>query len=851
MRCNRKWSGSAKFRAAVLAATLVLPVLLICPATAAEKPSGEGDREAPEKAPPPAPAPPFAMLFQVGALDASRRDALLACLGDHVVFGLNYERMEPAPGRSKLGRDPAVSDARAFARTAGGRRLVIELGIKSGKGGAAQLVAFAAEEAEGGQEASRDGWALFEAAEQMVGTSVKQAEAAAQPPAERELAHEFVTLSYVTTDRVIGLLKALGYNAVEYEPAKGDNMLDRIYHPVQAGQGRLPLIVKLADAPVTTLVSEKEMAVGLNALNLPSTSGQKMDAVTAAGPQQRLLVVYDRADKASLRSLLMMLKNKVDIPARQIVIEALVIEVREDKLKDLGLEFEASQSDHQGITSFGAKFQGDPRRFFTLSFDDRLAEARPSQFRAALKMLIEEGAAEILSKPSVVALNNRQARIQVGQEIPISKTIATEVSEITSVDYFHVGIVLNIKPRISEDEGEVSMQIETIVSGVSKTASQTAVPTVQIAPVVDTRHVQTFARITNGTPFIIGGLIAHDKLITVDRVPLLSRIPYVGGIFRRTTASHLKTEVIVVLTPHIVPATIRNFSYLVPKDSDKFDSIGRTLYRNAYRIRSTDVFDLNFLKKSGPVVALQQEVATALEGRPELADLPQLKAFHEGYIPGEEVFVRRMLFEILGRLDFGRHVATDNVLFFAREDTPGAESVTVQRLRQRWLATKGQKKKERAANADRALVIAFPADLQDGVAPPARQQVSPVPEVSTTRLRTAHDYDSYLAVCNEQENQPTIILRDESDVERLKLCLLLKEAIALNSAYMALTLRDFHVGRQIVLPNPEDNPRKQYVIDPQVARYFYQSRLYYKAFDRQFSKQLQVVRSALKSKAAK
>jgi len=827
--------------AALAAIALSWAALAACAGEA--PPAAEAKAEAKPPPPPPPPPPPFARLFPVGALDEAARTAVLARLADHVTFALNYEPTRA--GASKLGRDKAVTQARRFERKVEEGRLVIELGLKPGREAELRLIAFAAAQLEGVEAPSPDALALYEAVEKML--------AAAAPPPKpappSDIAYEFVTLSYVQTDRAIGLLKALGYPAIEYEVAKGENVLDYIYKPLAAEGSKLPLVVKLADAPKTTLVTTEVAAAGLSGVNLPRTSGQVMDAVTSAEPLQRLLIVYDRAAPEAYRQLLLLLKNTIDRPARQILIEALVLEVRTDKLQDLGAEFEAlfRDGDYVVETDFGRRAA---TRSFKVTFEDLLSTLSDTEFRAALHILLREGAAELLSKPSVVALNNRQARIQIGQEIPISKTVSTQVSETISVDYFHVGIVLNIKPRISEDGKEVSMQVETIVSDVSSTSSASTTSTVEVAPIVDTRHVQTFARITNGTPFIIGGLIAQDKTEVIDRIPFVSRLPLVGRLFRRHTTNNFKTEVVVVLTPHVIPPTLRNFSYLMPKDSERFDSIGNALFRNAYRLRSTDIYDLRFLAESEPLVALRKQVAAALGARPELEDNAELAAFAKGYIPGEEIFVRRMLYGILQRLAFDRHVPTENILFFG---SASAERGTTQieRLAPLWAHTKGTTRREQRARLDAALALAFPP------APPGGAlSLHNVPVVSSTKIADPGAYDELLVdyceatgdpatLRKEGKGGPTILLRTDDDLARLKLCLLLKEAVALNGSYMQLTLADFHVGRQIVLPNPEDNPGKQYVVDREVARYFHQSRLYYRAFDAEFARRIDDLRKLL------
>jgi len=289
----------------------------------------------------------------------------------------------------------------------------------------------------------------------------------------------------------------------------------------------------------------------------------------------------------------------------------------------------------------------------------------------------------------------------------------------------------------------------------------------------------------------------------------------------------------------------------MPKDSDRFDSVGNALFRNAYRLRSTDIYDLRFLSESAPVAATRKQVARAIAAKPELKDDPQLAAFAEGYLPGEEVFVRRMLYEILGRLALDRHVPTENILHFASTSAQRG-TLGIERLAPMWLATKGSTRKQRRARTDATLILAFPRGANGADGPSLHN----VPVVSAAKVADPDAYDATLIDHNEATGDPatlrkqgkggpTILLRDDDDVRRLKLCLLLKEAVALNGSYMKLTLADFHVGRQIVLPNPEDNPNKQYVIDREVARYFYQSRLYYRAFDAEFSRRLDALKKLL------
>ena len=174
-------------------------------------------------------------------------------------------------------------------------------------------------------------------------------------------------------------------------------------------------------------------------------------------------------------------------------------------------------------------------------------------------------AAEILSRPSVLVLDGRQARIQVGQQIPIVKTTSTQTAVSKSVDYIPVGIVLNLRPRISQDLTRITIQIETIITETEERLGALATTSgVQEAPVINNRKVQSFVRVANNTPFIVGGLISRKKSEVTGGIPFLSTIPFFGRLFSSSTVETIRKEVIVVIKPHIISEEGANFSRVVP-----------------------------------------------------------------------------------------------------------------------------------------------------------------------------------------------------------------------------------------------------------------------------------------------
>ena len=103
--------------------------------------------------------------------------------------------------------------------------------------------------------------------------------------------------------------------------------------------------------------------------------------------------------------------------------------------------------------------------------------------------------------------------------------------------------------------------------------------------------------VPNKTPIIIGGLVSKDREETTNKIPFLSDIPYLGRLFGAESSTHSKKEVIVVITPHIIRNN-KEIGIQTPKDTAMFDDLDMDLFRDSYRVRSEDIFDLGFVYKS-------------------------------------------------------------------------------------------------------------------------------------------------------------------------------------------------------------------------------------------------------------
>ena len=453
---------------------------------------------------------------------------------------------------------------------------------------------------------------------------------------------------------------------------------------------------------------------------------------------------------------------------------------------------------------------------------------------------VEDGKAEILSNPTILVLDGRQALIRIGTQIPNRTVVSTQYGSQQSISYIDTGIVLNIRPRISEDGSEVTMQTETIVS----TTKPSSIPQMD-APEIESKTVQSFVRVADNTPFIIGGLIEKDKINNKTGIPILSDIPILGNLFKNTFKNKTAREVIIVLTPHIINTKEKSFSYVIPKDSQSFDSFDNMLFRNAYRIRDDDLFDLSFATQSEYYQNILKELKNYKSAHPEISEEDDIFNYLHEKVPGEEVIVRRMIWEIVHKSKYHQYIADDHILLFESHEE----------------ATYGNKFKTHLLNllmgrlADKpenSLVLNF-ADHKTRSKGPFEH---PRAKISLGKVSDPGNYVEQMSKLNARDpNRNTLLLcpeiappgvRGANALEVLKGVLVLKRILALNSS-MPVTINEFRVGRQIIFPTEQELKDKYHVIDYDTVRFFYEVINYYPEFENAFNRDSEAILGKIKA----
>ena len=160
---------------------------------------------------------------------------------------------------------------------------------------------------------------------------------------------------------------------------------------------------------------------------------------------------------------------------------------------------------------------------------------------------------KVLSSPSVVVLDNREATLTVGDEVPITTRQAVSVEEVdsplvSSIEYRNTGVILQVRPRINVD-GAVNLEIAQEVSRVADTAQGTEG---ELTPTITQRKITSRVAVQSGQTVVLGGLIEDAETRGRDRVPVLGEIPVVGSLFGTTDTANRRTELIVFITPRVI-----------------------------------------------------------------------------------------------------------------------------------------------------------------------------------------------------------------------------------------------------------------------------------------------------------
>ncbi len=262
-----------------------------------------------------------------------------------------------------------------------------------------------------------------------------------------------------------------------------------------------------------------------------------------------IIVIADEETNLQITELI----KELDKPKSQVLIKVAFVELTHNNNSDIGIDaiFSGSIGGGEGnsLTEGNALTAGTA---FDLGGSGGLVQLNYDDVSVTMNALAEEGRLEILSRPSILTRNNREALISVGSLVPFMQT--GNVNSVTGVaipqyEYEPIGISLRVTPYITP-HGLVELSLFPEIS--ETTDEKIEVSEVLQLPVFATRSAQTVVVTPNGKTVIIGGLMQDNKVETVRKVPLLGDIPILGLLFKHTELKDTKTELLIFLTPFIV-----------------------------------------------------------------------------------------------------------------------------------------------------------------------------------------------------------------------------------------------------------------------------------------------------------
>lgn len=274
-----------------------------------------------------------------------------------------------------------------------------------------------------------------------------------------------------------------------------------------------------------------------------SVSGLGRMNITADDTKNALVILATPQEYETIRAAL----RELDTEPLQVLIEAAIAEVTlTDDLR-------------YGVQYF---YRSDSKRDFVLSNSGSISIGRSlpgfsylftdgADIKIILDALASITRIEVLSSPQLMVLNNQVANLQVGNQIPIVSqqavsTVDSNAPIVNSVQYRETGVILKVTPRVNQG-GMVLMDISQEVSDVTTTTTSNI-----DSPTIQQRKINSSVAVRDGETIALGGLITNKRAAGRSGVPLLQSIPIFGAAFRSTSKAIDRTELLVLITPHVI-----------------------------------------------------------------------------------------------------------------------------------------------------------------------------------------------------------------------------------------------------------------------------------------------------------
>lgn len=360
-------------------------------------------------------------------------------------------------------------------------------------------------------------------------------------------------------------------------------------------------------APVLAKVSQNMARLDSGSGTTGRAASNVGSAIEADEGTNALIITAQSEVMEGLQAII----ERLDVPRAQVMVEAIIVEVTQGDMKDLGVDFMfadlkngfggSNHTGHLGGIAQGA-FNTDNEKAVTglagalASIPGALwggVDFKPNgnSFAAILTALESSGETNILSTPSLMTLDNNEASIVVGQEVPFVTGSYTSTgggnnsnpgNPFQTINRKNVGITLKVTPHVNEG-GQITLKIIQEVSGLAATEQST------VDVVTNERRIETTVNTHDGETIVLGGLIQDDVSEVVSKVPVLGDMPILGRLFKKTKTTVTKKNLMVFIRPTVV------------RSSDHVRDVSKRQYQYMSEVqkykhaRGVDLFDEDVL----------------------------------------------------------------------------------------------------------------------------------------------------------------------------------------------------------------------------------------------------------------
>lgn len=315
---------------------------------------------------------------------------------------------------------------------------------------------------------------------------------------------------------------------------------------------------------LSKLVSSLSQQAGKTGTASTTSSSNSKVSISSDNATNSILAIGDKELYDNLDSLI----SKLDVPRRQVYVEALILETTIDKSSQFGVEWFTGVGSGSGalvgsssnggnlgsiissLTQGASSISGLGTAGLGIGVIGNIISFQGAKFPsigALVSAVRSSSGINIISNPQILTLNNSAAEVFVGENMPYqtSTKFDSNNNPVQTYDYRDVGVKLKVTPQISSDD-MVTLAIEQEIKKVSNSAVSSTAPTTL------TRTTNTTVKLKNHSIMVISGMIKDDSTTTVSGIPGLSQIPVLGWLFKRETTSTQKTNVMLFITAHII-----------------------------------------------------------------------------------------------------------------------------------------------------------------------------------------------------------------------------------------------------------------------------------------------------------